>query len=775
MTSSPCILFAFGISQLGMLWWLGAAAAPLLIHLLSRRRYREAPWAAVTFLLAALQKSSRRLRAEQWILLLIRTLIVVCVVIAVAGPYVERPGGALAVGEPVHKVLVIDGSYSMDYKPGDASRFQIARRLAEQIVAHSSQGDGFSLVLMAEPSRTIVGTPAFVGDDVREALRTSHGDDALLDKPAVAHPGDAQKSLEDDFVREIRNLRLQHAGGDLSGALDRVDEIIARAKKEFPRLSRTEVYFLTDLGRTSWDVTASAAAKKTRQRLAKLADAARVTVVDLGQDHCENLAITSLAAGQAVFTSRAPMAFSAQVQNFGDAPHHGQIELWVDGQRFQSQPLEIGPRGQQTVAFEHRFDTPGDHAVEARLTGDPLDKLDVDNHRWLAAPVKEAISALVVNGEGSREQGRFLVDALDPYRDGSGELPVRVQQIADGGLLDADLRQFDCVLLSNVGQFTPAEARALSDFAKSGGGLIFFLGDRVDPQNYNLRLGAGAKDGRVLPAELDRPADAGRYNFDPLDYRDPLLAPFAGNERAGLLNTSITRYFRLKRLPPKTTAAQTALAIRQTQDPAIIAERFAGGAVGELGGRSIIVALPASFASVDPLSKEPWSNWPIKNSFQPMVQNLLLSAIGSTGGERNLLVGRPLESALSKAAASGSLTIERPDRHQEQIRIAARENSNRWSYDNTWQSGIYRAQSPGGEQDRLFAVNVNTAESDLARIDPHDLPESLAVATGFSGVEGKPAADLGASAGQQRWFLFAALGLLLLETVLAWWFGWKNA
>ena len=40
-------------TQIGMLWWLAAAAAPLLIHLLSRRRYREVSWAAMEYLLAA--------------------------------------------------------------------------------------------------------------------------------------------------------------------------------------------------------------------------------------------------------------------------------------------------------------------------------------------------------------------------------------------------------------------------------------------------------------------------------------------------------------------------------------------------------------------------------------------------------------------------------------------------------------------------------------------------------------------------------------------------
>jgi hypothetical protein len=205
------MIFGFGLTQLGMLWWLAAAAAPLLIHLLFRRRYREVPWAAVAYLLAALQKSSRRLRAEQWILLAIRTAIIVCVVVAVAGPYWELLGGAPAIGQPVHKILVIDGSYSMGYKPADKSRFELAKQFARDIVGRSSQGDGFSLVLMSAPPRVVVGTPAFVSDDVRTALAqigsASAGDDTT----------DARrKADEDDLVKDIRDLELPHGGGNLA-------------------------------------------------------------------------------------------------------------------------------------------------------------------------------------------------------------------------------------------------------------------------------------------------------------------------------------------------------------------------------------------------------------------------------------------------------------------------------------------------------------------------------------------------------------------------------
>ncbi len=807
-------LFAFGLTQLGMLWWLAAAAAPLLIHLWNRRRYREVPWAAIEHLLAALKKSARRMRFEQWLLLAIRTALIVCVVLAVAGPYIEQIGGRFAAGQPVHRVIVLDGSYSMAYKPGDKTRFEMAKDLVRDLVARSSQGDGFSLVLMSTPARTVVGTPAFVSDDARRALQE-------LQHPAGDTTAAERIAGDDDFLKELRDLRLPQGGGDLAGALDRVDEILAQSQREYPRLASTEVYFLTDLGRTSWTPAATSDAGHVRQRLVKLGKAARLAVADLGQENCDNLAITSLHATQPLFTTRTPVDFQAEVHNFGSRQHHAQAELWVDGHRVGERDVDLAPQGQQSVSFTHRFETSGDHAVEVRLTGDANDRLDIDNHRWLVAPVKQSLSVLLVNGEGAAENTRYLYDALDPYRDGSAGLPLRIERVPDGSLLEQNLSPggFDAVFLSNVSQFTPAEARLLADYARGGGGLVFFLGDRVDATRYNEELGGGRPGApRLLPTLLDQPSAVGRYAFDPLDYRDGLLRDFRGNERAGLLSTSITRYFRLRPVAVKDSGslpgAQTALVIGQTGDPIIVCAPVPGAidsgaplpdgrgsrahvnesrdrqgavATGTIpnpdsrtpspappAGRAILVALPASFASVDPATKEPWSNWPLKASFQPIVQNLLLAAIGPQGLDRNVLVGQPLDSTLPAGDSTGALELQTPDGRKEQIRVAARDEANRWSFAPTWQSGIYRAEFPSAASDeRLFAVNVNTIESDLSRIAPDQLPEGVTVVATPSQTADHGAADLDVRSGQQMWLLYAALALLLLETVLAWWFGYR--
>lgn len=771
-------------TQISMLWWLAAAAAPLVIHLLSRRRHREMSWAAMEYLLAALQKRSRRLRFEHWLLLAVRTALIVALVIAVAGPYVNRLGGIVAVGAPVHRVLVLDGSYSMGYKPGDRSRFELAKDLIRDLVARSSQGDGFTLVLMSAPARTIVGTPAFVSDEVRDSLRRLRNSSDSVAEQRIAE--------DDDFLKELRDLKLPQGGGDLAGALDRVDDIIARAKHEFPRLSNTEVYFLTDLGSPKWEPLVASNGRALRQRIERLAQSARLAVADLGQRNCENLALMNLRAsqaGQSIYTTKAPVDIAADVRNFGSQSHAVQAELLVDSERVEQRSLTVPPGGQQSLEFAYRFTSPGDHSLELRLVGNSSDGLDVDNQRWVVLPVKESISALVVNGEGAAQNARYLVDALNPYRDGSEPMPVQVQQAPDGSLLELDLRRFDCVLLSDVAQFTAGEANKLAGYVRHGGGLVFFLGDRVDAALYNDQLG-GSRPGwpRLLPTLLESPSDVGTYHFDPLDYADPLVHEFAGTQ-AGLLSTIVNRYFRLKK---PSGAAHVALAFAPTGDPAIVSARIAGALAPQgaappdasanappdalPGGRSILVAIPVSFASVDPATKKPWSNWPLRASFQPMMQNLLLAAIGPQGADRNVLVGQPLQSALPVAGPSAALVLEKPDGRKEQIRIAARDETKLWSYADTWQSGIYRAELPlSAAQNRLYAVNIDPTESALTKIDPATLPEQLSIVPALDAAQQQPAASFATRSGEARLFLYFALALLLFETVIAWWFGYRSA
>ena len=639
MMSSPLPLGFF--SHPAMLGWLAVAAAPLVLHLLNKRKYREAPWAAMRYLMAAVRKNSRRILVEQWILLALRTAILALVVLAVAEPIVERTGLGFVSREPRHKVLVVDGSYSMGYRASDQTLFDRAKGLAARIVEESGPGDAFTLVLLADPPRAVVSEPAF--------------DQASM-------------------IDEIENLRLPHGGAKLPAALATIEGLLVRSRQSHRKLAREEIYFLTDLGRATWasDLSSEAEAE-LRERIERLAKSSVMQLVDLGQENAENVAIARVRTTRPFVTLGASVEIEADIRNFGAQPRPRQlVELHVDGRRSAEQHVDLDAGGSATAIFSYRFDTPGDHAIEVRLAHDLL---DIDDHRWLALPVREHLNVLCVNGRAAEGavggSAEYLAVALAPFDDSAAAQPVRVEVAAESALVERDLGEFDCVFLADVAQFTPSEASILETYLENGGGLVFFLGPNVRAESYNRFLVKHGEEGAaVLPARLGGTAAEGQYLFDPLDYEHPLVEAFRARDRAGLLTSYAQRYVRLE--PIAELHARTALAFNNG-DPAIVEAQVARG-------RSIVVATSADVS---------WTMLPVWHSYLPIVQELLTLAVRGRLDERNALDGAGLSRTVRAPSADVRATIHAPQDQTRGMRLDSDGAYSHWSYPETWDSGLY--------------------------------------------------------------------------------------
>ncbi len=112
--------------------------------------------------------------------------------------------------------------------------------------------------------------------------------------------------------------------------------------------------------------------------------------------------------------------------------------------------------------------------------------------------------------------------------------------------LKRDLPNYDCVMFSNVAQFTSGEARLLDNYLGRGGSLVFFLGDRVRAENYNRVLADGPRP--ILPARLIGVAKNTAGTLDPLGYRHPIVEKFRGHQEADLPHWLVERYFKVKPL-----------------------------------------------------------------------------------------------------------------------------------------------------------------------------------------------------------------------------------
>jgi hypothetical protein len=720
MMAPAAPIFAFW--QFGSAWMLAwglAAALPILIHLWSRRRFREESWAAMEFLLAAMRKNARRIQLEQWLLLAVRTGILLLLALALADPRLSILSAwtGLGGGGQTHVVLVIDGSYSMEYQKNDKSRFDAARELARQLVADGKQGDGYTLLVMGQPPRVVIGEPAFDPRDVTE---------------------------------EIDSLRLAHAGASLPATLAEIETLLGRATERQPRLARKRVVFFTDLQQATWGEVSTA---DCRDRLARLEKTASLALVDLGEVGASNLAVARLEASEPLVTSRGEVSLQAELVSFSrqDMPRQS-VEFLVDGQRIADQRIDLPAGGRATAATTHRFDAPGEHVVEVRLADDAL---PLDNRRWLSVPVREAVRVLAVGGRPG--ETRHVALALNPRRQPAGS--IEVTEAPESALVETELAQFDCVILSNIGRFSREEAGVLQAYIRGGGGLVVFLGDQVQAESYNQQLAGEKPAERVLPARIGELADEAQYRLNPLEYRHPIVVPFRGHEASGLLTTPIWRSLKLIPFPE----AKVALGF-DSGDPALVEERIGRG-------RSILFATAASPESLDRRTNPPtpWtaiSSWP---SFPPLVQEMLNLAISGRHEWRNIEVGDDLTGVAPGAPADARITLARPDGTTEELPVVLDGPEPRWTSADASTSGVYEVKLPGGLVQKI-AVNVNPRESDLARFDPDLLPSQF---NRELHTDGDPPPSLAPGEGASYFRLLLGLVLLLLiaDPCLAWYFG----
>ena len=298
----------------------------------------------------------------------------------------------------------------------------------------SPQGDGFTLILLADPAQIVVAAPAF-------------------------DPG--------DITSEISALHVRDAGADLATTLDLARQNIVQVRDEYPRLRKHRVYFLSDLGANTWQATAT---QRVREQIAELESMAEIVTIDVGTDDTSNAGISNVARAEPVATLAREVHWRVTLRDHvGLSPETATVEMLVDGRRVESRPIELPRSGQATTSFAYQFDTNGQHRVEFHLTDDAL---PIDNHWYEVLNVQESRQVLCVSGKPG--SSRNVAVALSPSPD---DPTIQTKIVADHRLTDLDLSEFECIFFCNVARFTADMASMLQDYLHLGRGVVMFLGD----------------------------------------------------------------------------------------------------------------------------------------------------------------------------------------------------------------------------------------------------------------------------------------------------------
>ncbi len=715
-----------------LLWGLALAGIPLLIHLLYRRQYRRVEWAPMRYLKLSIQRNRRRIRLEQILLLLVRTCLVLLLFLIVARPVMHAAGLSHLWGGDVraNRIVLLDDSLSMGYAVQGKPALARAQSVLADLLGTFGKKDRLTLVLASRPSH-----PLLREVEIEDAGKVIE----VVQKVAACEASDAWQAI-----------------------LPALDTLIQGGSYPLH-----EVSLITDLRATSWDLP-----------LAEIGDRwssqqVRLRVIDVGPADTSNVALVNLRQIDRLALVDTPTRLEAEIHN-ASAGELGELDanLFVDGQATLVRVPGIAANQSLRVPLVVTFTEPGPHHLEFRL---PDDALAGDNRRHVLVQVQQTVDMVLVDGEPATEPLGGATDflALALTLAGTTTEPFRVEVLSDTEWASSSRGQPDLIVLANVPQLNVDQAATLERWVTDGTGLVVFVGDQIDPDNYNQLLyqdGAG-----LLGASLLGITDGEFTGLLVEDREDSPLEAVGQLSPAALNRIKVRQIYEVK-LPPEEVEGVHVLARwnNASSAPAVVQK-----ALGR--GQTLLWTVAADRS---------WSDWPTDASYVLAMRESARAIARSTASLRQFTCGQVLMADLPERRDITLPTITAPGDEEQQPLVIVEDAGSpatsdkqgvaepvrKLKYNETWRSGLYTMQwrdSLSGNTKQEFAVNPERRESELVKLDADEFPArwgSLEPEV----VSLDTAATAGLSLqGVEIWRTLATclLGLLVFEACFARWCG----
>jgi len=484
-------------------------AGPALIHLMNRNRYRTVHWAAMDFLLEAMQSNRRLLRIRDLLLMALRALALLLFGLALARPYFSSTDSALpGTSKPPHAIVVVDNSMSNSLESISGSALEASREQAKQF-------------LEKLPSSSQISVLALCGDQSRR----------------VADPFTSRTDAAD----AIDKITATDGPGELTHALNQA----RRLAEQTPSLAPYVVVF-GDQQASQW------------QRLARgNPPEEEMAVILVGNESTApgNAWVEEFGLPDGMAEVGMPTRIVARVRYQGDEPRSNvAISFQVRENEVETKFADF-PAGDtvQTLAFDYVFD-----AMEvdpSRMSSVPLsvsiagDALPADDSRTLVVPLVASTPVVFIDqwsdSEESPALGRLgetwvLRQLLCPQTTANRQQEHLIRPIhlshreAEGEPLRAALREARLAVVAGLESPSVELVSMLRSYVEQGGQLAIAAGGDFDPHAWNDVAWQGGSG--ILPKPLE-PAATGQSLSE---FSDD-LQPFRISGK-GLLDHS---YFRL--------------------------------------------------------------------------------------------------------------------------------------------------------------------------------------------------------------------------------------
>ena len=378
----------------------------------------------------------RNLRIRQLLLLLIRTLIIACLVLAFARPTLQQQGGTiLSDRSNIEAVVLIDNSMSLNEAQLSGTVLDRLRARFDELQQVFQPGDRISIIQATQPMEQLVPPTQFSGDAWETAL----------------------KKLQPNYLRS-----------DVTGALETASAILANSP-----LAGKELYVLSDYQTSGFDP------KKIQNAIDQATSEMpqKIFHIPVFHDLAENISVDSVAIINRLIEKNQPLEISALVSNHHPEKHlNTMVSVILNGARVEQQQISLAPKSRQHVSFKLTLTTDG--FVEGYVEIDP-DNLIEDNRLYFNFYVPPQLS--ILHFMASQLYNSYVPFILRPAIE-KGIFALKQQ--AANNWSSENFSNYNVIILEGINQFSTSLISRLKNFVENGGGLLIIPGENISTASY---------------------------------------------------------------------------------------------------------------------------------------------------------------------------------------------------------------------------------------------------------------------------------------------------
>ncbi|PQO28850.1 BatA domain-containing protein [Blastopirellula marina] len=471
------------MSVLSGIFLLGAAAiaAPILFHLIRRTPKAHYEFSSLMFLKPSPPKLTRRSRLDQWLLLLLRSLVILLLAIAFMRPYFRSEAQLSPEDAPQrHVAIVVDQSASM--RRGNL--WQQAIEEAKSTVDGLELTEEVSLFSFDETLHTVV-TPEQTGQLTRSQRR--------------------------ELVREkLDQLSPTWGASNLGGALQSVAERLEAADDLRQTHAALQIVLVGDL---------QSGSQLDALQTSQWPESVRLDARPIEPTDATNARVRVLASDdESSDEQRAPRvrvrnAANSQIEQFEVA--------WSDGNTDQSRSVAYYVPPGESLVLDVPYDLGEVKPDRLMLHGD-APGMEFDNTFYVVPPLQEQIQIAYFGSEEESDPAEMRFYLSRAF----GETPARKVEVAAFNAEAVPKWEFDAApRLAVIAQpLSPAQQQEVERYLEHGGhALVVLKSDEMVGQMSDWLGGVS-----LLPSQQADDAQQEAYAMlGHIDFRHPLFVPFA--------------------------------------------------------------------------------------------------------------------------------------------------------------------------------------------------------------------------------------------------------